>query len=125
MNLKLKLPSYKQNIRKEANVSLIKVLTNQNIKNGMLPADVGCIVSNVASIIAIYDAVALNIPLIEKIVTVTGDVISKPQNFRVRLGTKYQILVDACDGFKIHPQKIISGGPMMGTALFNLGNSGF
>ena len=99
---------------------LIKVLTNQNIKNGMLPADVGCIVSNVASIIAIYDAVALNIPLIEKIVTVTGDVISKPQNFRVRLGTKYQILVDACDGFKIHPQKIISGGPMMGTALFNL-----
>lgn len=54
---------------------LIKVLTNQTIVNGMLPADVGCIVSNVASIIAIYEAVALNIPLIEKIVTVTGDAI--------------------------------------------------
>lgn len=99
---------------------LIKVLTNQTITSNMLPADVGCIVSNVASVIAIYDAVALNIPLIEKVVTVTGDVINKPQNFKVRLGTKYQILVDACDGFKIHPQKIISGGPMMGTALFNL-----
>lgn len=99
---------------------LIKVLTNQTIVNGMLPADVGCIVSNVASIIAIYEAVALNIPLIEKIVTVTGDAIFQPQNFKVRLGTKYQTLVDACGGFKVHPQKIISGGPMMGTALFNL-----
>ena len=99
---------------------MIKVLTNQTIVNGMLPADVGCIVSNVASIIAIYEAVALNIPLIEKIVTVTGDAIFQPQNFKVRLGTKYQTLVDACGGFKVHPQKIISGGPMMGTALFNL-----
>ena len=99
---------------------MIKVLTNQTIVDGMLPADVGCIVSNVASIIAIYEAVALNIPLIEKIVTVTGDAIFQPQNFKVRLGTKYQTLVDACGGFKIHPQKIISGGPMMGTALFNL-----
>lgn len=99
---------------------LIKVLTGQTVVAGMLPADVGCIVNNVASIIAIYDAVALNIPLIEKIVTVTGDAINQPKNFKVRLGTKYQVLVDACDGFKVHPQKIISGGPMMGTALFNL-----
>lgn len=99
---------------------LIKVLTNQTITSGMLPADVGCIVSNVASIIAIYEAVAFNIPLIEKVVTVTGDAINQPRNFKVRLGTKYQELVDACGGFKIHPQKIISGGPMMGTALFNL-----
>lgn len=99
---------------------LIKVLTNQTITSGMLPADVGCIVSNVASIIAIYEAVAFNIPLIEKVVTVTGDAINQPRNFKVRLGTKYQELVNACGGFKIHPQKIISGGPMMGTALFNL-----
>lgn len=99
---------------------LIKVLTNQTIVSGMLPADVGCIVSNIASIIAIYEAVAFNIPLIEKVVTVTGDAINQPRNFKVRLGTKYQELVDACGGFKIHPQKIISGGPMMGTALFNL-----
>lgn len=99
---------------------LIKVLTTQTIASGILPADVGCIVSNIASIIAIYEAVALNIPLIEKVVTVTGDAINQPQNFKVRLGTKYQTLVDACGGFKEHPQKIISGGPMMGTALFNL-----
>lgn len=99
---------------------LIKVLTGNTIVSGMLPSDVGCIVSNVASIIAIYEAVAFNVPLIEKIVTVTGDAINQPKNFRVRLGTKYQELVDACGGFKIHPQKIISGGPMMGTALFNL-----
>lgn len=99
---------------------LIKVLTGQTVIAGMLPSDVGCIVSNVASIIAIYEAVALNIPLIEKVVTVTGDAINQPKNFKVRLGTKYQVLVDACDGFKTQPQKIISGGPMMGTALFNL-----
>ena len=99
---------------------LIKALTNHNIVSGMLPADVGCIVSNVASIIAIYDAVALNIPLIEKVVTVTGNAIKQPQNFKVRLGTKYQILVDACGGFNTTPKKLISGGPMMGTALFDL-----
>lgn len=99
---------------------LIKVLTNQIITSGMLPSDVGCIVSNVASIIAIYEAVALNIPLIEKIITVTGDAINDPKNLKVRLGTKYQTLVDACGGFKTSPQKILSGGPMMGTALFNL-----
>lgn len=99
---------------------LIKVLTKQTVTSKMLPADVGCIVSNVASIIAIYEAVALNIPLIEKVVTVTGDAIEQPHNFKVRLGTKYQTLVNACGGFKVPPQKIISGGPMMGTALFNL-----
>lgn len=79
---------------------MIKVLTKQTITSKMLPADVGCIVSNVASIIAIYEAVAYNIPLIEKVVTVTGDAINKPHNFKVRLGTKYQTLVDACGGFK-------------------------
>ena len=99
---------------------LIKVLTNQVVTSGMLPADVGCIVNNVASVIAIYEAVALNIPLIEKIVTVTGDAINEPNNFKVRIGTKYQTLIDACGGFKVLPKKIISGGPMMGTALFNL-----
>lgn len=71
----------------------------------MLPADVGCIVNNVASVIAIYEAVALNIPLIEKIVTVTGDAINEPNNFKVRIGTKYQTLIDACGGFKVLPKK--------------------
>ena len=66
---------------------LIKVLTNQVVTSGMLPADVGCIVNNVASVIAIYEAVALNIPLIEKIVTVTGDAINESNNFKVRIGT--------------------------------------
>lgn len=117
---KIEIASLKTKYPQGSERVLIKVLTKQTITSKMLPADVGCIVSNVASIIAIYEAVAYNIPLIEKVVTVTGDAINKPHNFKVRLGTKYQTLVDACGGFKTPPQKIISGGPMMGTALFNL-----
>ena len=86
----------------------------------MLPADAGCIVDNVDTVISIYNAVCKQTPLIRKIITVTGDAVSDPKNFNVRLGTNYQELVDAAGGFKTEPEKIISGGPMMGQALFSL-----
>ena len=90
------------------------------INSSMLPADVGCVVNNVDTVIAIYRAVTQGRPLIERIVTVTGDAIREPQNFRVRIGMNYRELIDAAGGFEREPEKIICGGPMMGAAMFDL-----
>ena len=70
--------------------------------------------------ISIYNAVAENIPLIRRIVTITGDCVKTPQNFEVRTGTNYAELVEEAGGLIKEPEKIISGGPMMGKALFDI-----
>lgn len=100
---------------------LIYATTHRAINSSMLPADAGCIVDNVDTIVAIYHAVMEGLPLTERIVTVTGDAIRFPQNYKVKCGTLYSSLVDAAGGFKdAYPEKIISGGPMMGMALYDL-----
>lgn len=99
---------------------LIYGVTGRKINSSMLPADVGCIVDNVDTVISIYNAVAKSTPLIRRILTVTGDAITNPQNFNVRIGTNYCELIEASGGFKTEPEKVISGGPMMGQALFDL-----
>ena len=100
--------------------SLIYAVTGRKINSSMLPADAGCIVDNVDTVISIYNAVANSTPLIRRIVTVTGDAIANPQNYNVRTGTNYAELLEASGGFKTEPEKVISGGPMMGQALFNM-----
>jgi electron transport complex protein RnfC len=100
--------------------SLIYAVTGRKINSSMLPADVGCIVNNVDTVISIYNAVAKTTPLIRRIITVTGDAVTKPQNYSVRTGTSYTELIEASGGFKTEPEKVISGGPMMGQALFNM-----
>ena len=99
---------------------LIYATTKRKINSTMLPADVGCVVNNVDSIVAIYNAVIKRKPLMERIVTITGDAINNPQNMRVHIGTNYHELVEAAGGFKEEPVKIISGGPMMGFGVFEL-----
>ncbi len=99
---------------------LIYAVTGRKINSSMLPADVGCIVDNVDTAAAVYMAVVRGEPLITKTVTVTGDAVAKPKNLVVRLGTCYQELIDAAGGFASEPEKIISGGPMMGQAMFDL-----
>lgn len=99
---------------------LIYATTGRKINSSMLPADVGCIVNNVDTLVAVYRAVAEGKPLIERIVTVTGDAIGNPRNFRVRIGTSYEELVEQAGGFKVQPEKIICGGPMMGFSMFDL-----
>lgn len=100
---------------------LIFANTGRKIHSGMLPADAGCIVHNIDTIVAIYNAVIEGRPLYERIVTVTGDAVKDTANFRVRLGTNARELIDAVGGFNIEdPGKIISGGPMMGKAMFTL-----
>jgi len=100
--------------------TLIYAITGRKINSSMLPADVGCVVDNVDTVAAIYRAVCKSTPLLRKIITVTGDAIANPKNFNVRLGTNYMELVEAAGGFKTEPEKVISGGPMMGQALFDL-----
>ena len=100
--------------------SLIYAITGRKVNSSMLPADAGCIVDNIDTVIAIYNAVCKQTPLIRKIISVTGDAIVNPQNFSVRLGTNNQELLEAAGGFKNDPEKVISGGPMMGQALFSL-----
>jgi len=99
--------------------TLIYAITGRKINSTMLPADAGCMVDNVDTVISIYNAVAKGIPLIRRIITVTGDAITNPQNYNVRIGTNYSELIEASGGFKTEPEKVISGGPMMGQALFN------
>lgn len=99
---------------------LIYAATGRAINSDMLPADAGCIVNNVDTVCAVYGAVLENKPLMYRIVTVTGDAIADPRNFRVRIGTNYHELIDEAGGFVGEPEKIISGGPMMGFAIFDL-----
>lgn len=99
---------------------LIYATTGRKVNSSMLPADAGCIVNNVDTLVAIHSAVTEGRPLMERIVTVTGDAIRRPCNFKVRIGTNYAELIEEAGGFRVNPAKLISGGPMMGFALFDL-----
>lgn len=99
---------------------LIYATTGRAINSSQLPADAGCVVNNVDTVIAIYNAVMEGKPLMYRIVTVTGDAIANPRNFKVRIGTNYNELIEEAGGFKQQPEKIVSGGPMMGFGIFDL-----
>ena len=99
---------------------LIYAVTGRAINSKMLPADAGCIVDNVETITAVYNAVKLGIPVMNRVATITGDGINNPGNFLYYIGTNYSELVEAAGGFKGQPEKIISGGPMMGFSMFSI-----
>ena len=99
---------------------LIYATTGRAINSAMLPADAGCVVDNVATLVSIYQAVAEGKPSMERVVTVSGDAVNEPGNFRVPFGMNQAELVEAAGGFKTEPEKLISGGPMMGFAMFSL-----
>lgn len=97
---------------------LIYANTGRYINSKMLPADAGCIVHNVDTVYAIYEAVREGRPIIDRLVTVSGDAVEEPCNILTKMGTSYTELIEAAGGFKGTPEKIISGGPMMGKALY-------
>ena len=117
---RIKVKALKTKYPQGAERQLIYASTGRAINSSMLPADAGCVVNNVDTVCAIYSAVLENKPLMYRIVTVTGDAIADPRNFRVRIGTNYHELIEEAGGFKTEPAKIVSGGPMMGFALFGL-----
>lgn len=100
--------------------NLVYAVTGRKLNSKKLPADLGCIVSNTDTVIAIGMAVCENLPLMRRIVTVSGDAIANPCNFLVKTGTNYRELVEAAGGFCKEPEKVIAGGPMMGNALTTL-----
>ena len=100
--------------------AIMDVVAGKHIKLGMLPADVGCVVDNVETVVAVYKAVIQGRPVMDRVVTVTGDGIKEPKNFSVYTGTDMSELIDAAGGLKAKIEKIISGGPMMGFPLYDL-----
>lgn len=98
---------------------LLKAIINREIPSGKLPIDVGGVIVNAGSAFAIYQAVVFDKPLIERIVTVSGECVTKPCNLIAPIGTKVKDIIAAAEGFKEEPDKLISGGPMMGFAFFD------
>ena len=102
-----------------AEKQLIYAVTGREVPSGGLPSAVGCAVFNAATVKAIYDAVYDGMPLIKRIVTVSGDILMEPKNLLVPIGTSFESLIEAC-GYKENPYKGLSGGPMMGAAQYDL-----
>lgn len=103
-----------------AEKQIIKSVLDRVVPAGGLPMDVGCVVLNVGTAFAVYEAVHLGRPLIERVVTITGSCVKEPVNISVRIGTMLKDLEVSFGGFVKEPAKIISGGPMMGIAQYTL-----
>lgn len=108
-------PKYPQGDEKR----LINAVTGRVVPSGGLPMDVACVVDNISTAKAIADAIQEGKPLYERVVTVTGNGVKEPRNLMVKVGTKFQEVIDQCGGFNGTPGKIIMGGPMMGMAQFS------
>ena len=102
-----------------AEKQLIYAITKKQVPSGGLPADVGAIVMNIDTVTQISKAFRTGMPLIERIVTMSGDCIKNPGNLQVRIGMSFSDLIDACGGFCGDVKKLIMGGPMMGIAQFS------
>ncbi|HBD96128.1 MAG: electron transporter RnfC [Spirochaetes bacterium GWF1_31_7] len=99
---------------------LIKSVTQKVLPIGKLPSDIGIVVINTSSVIAIKEAIVNDKPLIERVVTVTGPGIKNPKNLYVKIGTPVKEIIDECGGLTGNVKKVIIGGPMMGFAQMSL-----
>lgn len=99
---------------------LIKAIVNREVPPRGLPMDVGVVVQNIGTAVAVYEAVRYGKPLIERVVTVTGEGIKEPKNLMAKIGTPISHLIEECGGFSSEVAKVVSGGPMMGFALYSL-----
>ncbi len=100
--------------------SIIYAVTGRKLNSSKLPADIGCLVINLATACAVADAVCCSTPLVSRVVTVTGDAVATPCNLVVPIGTAALELIEACGGLTCDPEKIIFGGPMMGNSVASL-----
>ena len=103
-----------------AEKQLIWAITGRQVPPGQLPVSTGCAVFNVSTFAAIYQAVELGLPVISRIVTVSGEAVMEPQNFYVPIGTSFFDLIEAAGGLKDDTERVLSGGPMMGIAQTDL-----
>lgn len=103
-----------------AEKQLIRTVAGKEVPPGGLPADVGCAVFNTFTAYSVYRACYEGYPAIERVVTVSGSAINRPQNVLVRVGTPLSFVFEQCGGFRAEPDKVIMGGPMMGNAMYDL-----
>ncbi len=103
-----------------AEKQLIQRLTGRQVPSGKLPADVKCVVVNTSTAAAVYDAVHDGIPLTRRIVTVSGGAVNQPCNLLVPIGTPLEHLLEECGGLIAEPGRVLTGGPMMGAAQYDL-----
>lgn len=115
IELRLLKTRYPQGAEKQ----LIQAVTGRQVPPGGLPAAVGCAVFNAATCVAVCDAVWDGMPLVQRVVTISGDIAMDPRNLLVPVGTPFADMVDAV-GFRENPYKVLSGGPMMGLTQFDL-----
>lgn len=115
----VKLMTLKSVYPQGAEKMMVQSATGRRVPPGKLPADVGCVVMNVASAAFIGRYMKTGRPLVSRSMTVDGSAIKEPKNVRVPIGTSIQEIIDFCGGFKAEPEKILSGGPMMGMAVFS------
>ncbi len=99
---------------------LIYCTTGRKVPVGKMPFDVGCCVQNIKTVIACYEAIELNKPLTEIVMTVSGSGIKDPKNLKVAIGTPFADIIEYCGGMRDDVVKLVGGGPMMGKALINL-----
>ena len=109
-------PKYPQGSEKQ----IIEACTGRQVPSGGLPLDVRCLVENVSTLAAMERAVYRGRPLMRRVVTLSGGAFNQPGNYEVRLGMNYRSMIDAAGGFAEEPAKIITGGPMMGAAMYSL-----
>ena len=117
INDEVKLMVLESKYPQGAEKMMVQSATGRRVPPGKLPADVGCVVMNVASVAFIARYVRTGKPLISRSITVDGSAIKKPNNIRVPIGTNIGEIIDFCGGFKEEPCKILTGGPMMGLAI--------
>jgi len=104
-----------------AEKQLIKAVLNREVPSGGLPFDVGVVVQNVGTLLAVLEAVTRGKPLIERVLTVSGDGVGEPKNLQVRIGTSFAAVLEACGGARLDGEaKVLMGGPMMGIAQYSL-----
>lgn len=116
----IKVVSLKSFYPQGAEKQLIKTILRREVPPSGLPFDVGCVVNNVATCFAIYEAVYKNKPLYERVITVSGSIVKNPGNILVRVGTKVGDIIEFCGGLSEEAAKVIVGGPMMGIAQYTL-----
>ena len=115
----VRLMTLKSKYPQGAEKMMVYSATGRKVPPGKLPADVGCVVMNVASVAFIARYLKSGKPLVSRSLTVDGSAIAEPKNVRVPIGMYVGELIDFCGGFKAEPGKIITGGPMMGLAVIN------
>ena len=120
LGLNFKIQPLKVKYPQGAEKMLIDAALGRKVPTGGLPMDVGVVVNNIATALSVYEAVVEGKPLVQRMLTVTGDAVDEPGNLVARIGTPFKTCIDACGGLRVETAEVFMGGPMMGLAQYDL-----